>query len=192
LSISALPLHLCCCSLLFRFRVLRHRVSLLIAVAHHRCSLRLSYSVVLFPVLSRRVSILFPVDRHRSPLRRSCSLLLLPILSRQPCFLLFAVTTACCPLRLCCSVLLFARSQSPPISLIFVLLLTAIVVESVGEQKQAVERRATAKVQQPTAQRDAQNVDERTTTASAASNRTNGKDGGGEQKQTVECRSGDD
>jgi hypothetical protein len=88
-------------------------------------------------------------------------------------------------------VLLFARSQSPPISLIFVLLLTAIVVESVGEQKQAVERRATAKVQQPTAQRDAQNVDERTTTA-AASSRTDGKDGGGEQKQTVECRPGDD
>jgi hypothetical protein len=86
-------------------------------------------------------------------------------------------------------VLLFARSQSPPISLIFVLLLTAIVVESVGEQKQAVERRATAKVQQTTAPRNTVHVDERTTTAS---NRTNGKDGGGEQKPTVECRSGDD
>jgi hypothetical protein len=44
---------------------------------------------------------------------------------------------------------------------------------------------------QPTAPRDPVHVDERTTTA-AASNRTDGKDGGGEQKQTVECRSGDD
>ena len=36
------------------------------------------------------------------------------------------------------------------------------------------------------APRNTEDVDERTT--AAASNRTDGKDGGGEQKQTVECR----
>ena len=45
----------------------------------------------------------------------------------------------------------------------------------------------TAEDRQPTAPRNTVHVDE-LTTAAAASNRTDGKDGGGEQKQTVECR----
>ena len=52
-------------------------------------------------------------------------------------------------------------------------------------KQQTVEYHATAKDRQPTAPRYTVHVDERTT-AAAASNRTDGKDGGGEYQQTVE------